>query len=65
MQSFIEAIRARLSQERRSLDQALAEGDPYGQDVHEAELQDLYRIALQNGLPYQDPWPEQPVLERL
>jgi hypothetical protein len=54
MQSFAETIRSRLSQEHRSVHQAVAEGDVFDQDVHEAELEDLYRLALQNGVPVQD-----------
>ena len=58
MQSFTEAIRGRLTQEHHSVHQAVADGDAFDQDVHQAELEDLYRIALQNGLPVHDLTPE-------
>ncbi|MCW2889689.1 MAG: hypothetical protein JWL58_6551 [Streptosporangiaceae bacterium] len=64
MQSFAEAIRGRLGQERRSLEQAMADGDLFDQDVHEAALEDLYRLALQNGVTVHDPAPEGTVLTR-
>jgi hypothetical protein len=50
MSTFTETIRERLSQEHRSLDRARAERDLYAQDLHEAELEHLYRIACNHGV---------------
>jgi hypothetical protein len=50
MNVFTEAIHERLSQEHQSLALARAEKDLFAQDLHEAELENLYRIALRNGV---------------
>lgn len=50
MRTFTETIRERLSQEHRSLDLARAERDLYAQDLHEAELEHLHRIAHSHGV---------------
>ncbi|MGI8334015.1 hypothetical protein ACRYCC_29030 [Actinomadura scrupuli] len=64
MQSFAEVLRRRLGQERRSVEQAMADGDVFEQDLHEAALEDLYRLALQNGVTVHDPAPEGTLLTR-
>lgn len=50
MNVFTEAIQERLSQERLSLARARAEQDLFAQDLHEAELEHLHRIARCNGV---------------
>lgn len=64
MQSFAEALSGRLGEERRSVQQAMADGDVFEQDLHEAELADLYRLALQNGVTVHEPAPEGSLLTR-